>query len=359
MVKAFACSAVLALVAAGCAGSHAQTTTPVRPPSPPSQAVRPLPADRTRITGGSPAQQAELRDILRAVAPTGLETLAIEPATHPWTSRARHAVVLRIEPRITDRESEWEGQVVGQAFAIASSRAGLPQVIALQSELGGTRMSFTQRARPRQSPAAIARAVEAAARRYDARVTVLSIDEVDGRPVVRLRLHVDDPARFLAQRYGLVYATLPQGDGGHFIEVTDAAGKLASLSAGVGNWGMGGNSERLQSCGPSAISYPVGYQPPPCPFAGPHVYAVPGARPARSVASIAGIASAAARDGEHVSDLTVASSPAELCRGLRTTHCPRTAATAWLAGLTKNRRLVGWLIVDDASGHVVARGAYS
>ncbi len=269
MIRALASCVLLAAIVSGCAGSHNATTTAIRPPERPSTAQRPVPADATRITGGSPSQRHELRALLRALGSTGIAKLAIGPAGHPWTSRSKDAVVLRSTPRAKDRASEWEGIVISDEFAARSARAGLPPVVASEGAFGGMRINIGYRPKlPRWSPAAVRRAIEAAARAQDATVTELRVATLNGRPAVRLQLRVDDPARFLAQRFSLVMTALPEHGAGRFVEVVDPAGNLVNVSAGAGNLGMGGTAEAYESCGPGGFSHPVGYQPRPCPFTG-------------------------------------------------------------------------------------------
>ena len=363
MVKALALCAALAAIAAGCSSSHtASTTTPTRPLEPPSQAKRPVQAAATRITGGTTAMRAELRDILGTLGATGIKRLAIEPAGHPWTSRHRDAVVLRYVPRIKDLQSRWEGELVAQAFAIKSARAHLPPVVAVQSDMEGARMNIGYRARPpKWTVDGLRQAIARTARRQDARVTVLRVAKLNGRPVTRLRLQVADPARFLVQRASLVLASLPENDAGHFVEVTNVDGRLFSLAANAGNWGMGGNAEAFDSCGPSVHSYPVGYSPPPCPFTGTRVYAQPGARPTRTPTDIVRIAAAHAHEGEKVTLLNAAPTVLDLCRSYTVARCPDIAGTAWAATLSKGptrRPAERWVMISDRSGRVVASGRF-
>jgi hypothetical protein len=250
--------------------------------------------------------------------------------------------------------------MIGQAFAIGSARAHLPPVTAVESSLGGSRIHIGMRAKPTAwSPSALKREIASAAKGQDASVTILRVADLNGRPVTRLRLRVYDPARFLAQRLSLVLAALPDFEAGHFVEVTDAGGYLALLAAGGSGWGMGGSAQALESCGPAAPSYPIGYEPRPCPFTGAHVYAQPGARPYRSASKVAATAAALARGGEKVRFLVAAPTASELCRSCRIAHCPNVAGTTWVATLTKGsgrETADRWVMIDDAAGRVVASG---
>jgi hypothetical protein len=250
--------------------------------------------------------------------------------------------------------------VIADEFAARSARIGLPPVVATQSVFAGSRINIGYRPKPpRWSPDAVRHEIEAAARRQDSTVTVLRVGSLNSRPVIRLRLRIDDPARFLAQRLSLVLAALPEATSGRFVEVTDPAGYLVLLSAGGGNWGMGGTAEAFESCGPGGFSRPVGYEPPPCPFTGPRAYASPGAHPARSVSDIAATAAAQARDGETVTSLAAGPTAAELCRSNRIHRCPRVAGTVWVATLTKGSgrdRVDRWVMIADAGGNLVASG---
>jgi hypothetical protein len=359
MLRALGSLMVLGVIVSGCAGSHVTTTTTTRlPRERPSQAARPVPGAETRITGGSKVQRAELGRIVRAIGPTGLGALTVEPATHRWTSRHRGAVFLAYTRRAKDIESWWEAQVIGQAFAIQSARASLPPVTAVEGDLGGGRITIGRRGNPpRWSPVAITRAVETAARGQHAAVTVLRVVALNGRPVTRLRLRVRDPARFLAQRLPLILAALPDYDAGQFVEVTDTRGNLALVAGQFVNGGMGGSVPPFQSCGPFTSTGTVGYDPPPCPFTGARVFAYPGSRPARSASDDA--AKAAARAGEKVTSLVAAPTAAQLCTSYRIAPCPHVAGTTWVATLTHRsgrNRVERWLMISDATGRVVRSG---
>ena len=191
-------------------------------------------------------------------------------------------------------------------------------------------------------------------------MTGLKVLELDGRPVVRLSIQVDDPARFLLEGLSVVLAAIPQTAAGRYLQVVDGSGQLALRSGGVSygeSMGMGWNRPDLDSCTPFIHSEPAGYQAAPCPVDGPHVSALPGTSPTKSAAEVESIVAGEARRGETVMGLEVGPA-ASLCTAWRMASCPSTAPTVWLAELRQDPDTSSgrWVMVDDADGQVVGRG---
>ncbi len=344
---------------AGC-GSTQTTTTTKAADHPPSAFERPVAPDATAITGGSPAERSELRDVLRVLGGTGIGALDISPAGTEWTPHPDDAVILSYTAG-TDDEADWEGNLVGGAFAARSRASGLPRVIAIQGSSGGSRLGDeAPPASDSSSAADIRAAVEEATSRQGAEVTGLKVLELDGRPVVRLSIQVDDPARFLLEGLSVVLAAIPQTAAGRYLQVVDGSGQLALRSGGVSygeSMGMGWNRPDLDSCTPFIHSEPAGYQAAPCPVDGPHVSALPGTSPTKSAAEVESIVAGEARRGETVMGLEVGPA-ASLCTAWRMASCPSTAPTVWLAELRQDPDTSSgrWVMVDDADGQVVGRG---
>jgi hypothetical protein len=205
----------------------------------------------------------------------------------------------------------------------------------------------------------IQQAIETAAHRHDAGIAALHVFDLDGLPVVRLRLRSDDPARFLARQLRLVLAAM--GDVAYrYAEVVDAAGTRITLGGRVQGGGMSWTDRRFESCSPfQGLSRAIDYRPIPCPFAGASVLARPGALPTRRVAEVEALAAPEAEAGETVITLTVGPDAREVSNALRIKDFPGADGTVWFAALSfpDAGRSAGWPSTIAPAGCSTARSA--
>jgi len=213
----------------------------------------------TRITGGSAAERALLREILAALAPTHISQLRLE--------RVRGGVTLQA-PRGSLR-SEWESAVVGEVFHDRSADQHLPHVLTVAV---GPVSWLTADASPRpphaspQSSAATRRTMRRLARATGARVLELTVPAPDALAVV-LRLQVSNAARFLRYRLAAALVTATANESryeGLYVEVDDARG----VAWASGETRLGGDfyvRPSLAGCGPIYLPYPSDVVVTPCP----------------------------------------------------------------------------------------------
>ena len=208
--------------------------------------VRVAPPHTPAITGGSAAEHALLRAIVREMRPSQIRALTIEPPDGPWhPSRPGDVEILgTLAPPTRGHENslgEWETWLVGAAFRDRSAELGLPRVLVV-GEAGSGAQRATGGARPPMaSPAglpAFRRRVVAAAKASGARIVAVRVGVPDGYSA-DVTLQVSHPVPFLRRRLGQLQSRLAglHGDG-VFIAVYEADGRLLTV---------GGNSVRLSS----------------------------------------------------------------------------------------------------------------
>ena len=208
--------------------------------------VRVAPPHTPAITGGSAAERALLRTIVREMRPSQIRALTVEPPDGPWHPSAPGdvEVLATLAPATKGHENsrgEWETWLVGAAFRDRSARLGLPRVLVV-AEAGSGAQRVTGGARP---PAAgpsglpaFRRRVVAAAKASGARIVAVRVGVPDGYSA-DVTLQVSHPVPFLRHRLGQLRSRLTglHGDG-VFIAVYEADGKVLSV---------GGSSVRLSS----------------------------------------------------------------------------------------------------------------
>jgi hypothetical protein len=253
LVLAAVVGCAIAAAACGQASAAAPSAAKMTP-------VRVAPPRTPAITGGSAAERALLRTIVREMRPSQIRALTIAPPDGPWHPSAPGDVEMlgTLTPSTKGHENslgEWETWLVGAAFRDRSAELGLPRVLVV-GEAGSGAQRVTGGARPPMAgPAglpAFRRRVVAAAKASGARIVAVRVGVPDGYSA-DVTLQVSHPVPFLRRRLGQLQSRLAglHGDG-VFIAVYEADGRLLSvggssvrLSSGLG----GVDDQRYASCG--------------------------------------------------------------------------------------------------------------
>ncbi len=204
-----------------------------------------LAGSSTRIVGGSPAQQALLRQIVDGAAPTGIPDLHIVAAPGG----------VKLTAPTVELRATWETLVVGAAFFDRSAALGLPRVVEVDTLHTGLPTSNATGNEPTHATASTAatirttmlRLVEASGAR-PAEVTVSTPDA----PAVAIRVRVKDAAWFMRRKLRRLVAaagTHQSRYDGLLIEVDDAHGRAwADASTRLG--GASYVRPKLRGCNP-------------------------------------------------------------------------------------------------------------
>jgi hypothetical protein len=179
-------------------------------------------ASSTRIIGGSPAQQAVLRQIVAGFGPTRVAELRVDSA--------RGGVNLTAPTAAGFREV-WETLVIGVAFFDRSAAEGLPAVVEVDTlDTGWPTNNASGAAAPLRATASTAAATRKAMLRLGAisgaRSAAVTVSTPDGQAVL-IRLTVANAATFMHRKLRpLVLAAWAREsrDDGILIEVDDAHG---------------------------------------------------------------------------------------------------------------------------------------
>src|SRR5215210_8200959 len=238
-----------------------------------------VPRDEVRaaaipIIGATPAQRRILKSILSGMGTTRITRIEVSKAGGRWP----HGQLVSFDAtRRTDVRAEWEQGLVAGVFRDRSVEEGLPKL----SVFGSRQMqgaSAMARARPDPSfkpfqsddAAHVVAGVEKAADRSNASVDRIALLQPAGLAVA-IRLHVDDPARFLSERWLTLLGVLNEDTAryeGRFLEVTDARGKpfVQDFGASRLHWGGSRHDRRYSGCAQFGLTGGrIGYDPPPCP----------------------------------------------------------------------------------------------
>ena len=231
-------------------------------------------ADAVRIKGASARQAVALRSVLAGMGKTRITRVDFEDARAHW-SRPGVSLILFARPA-RDQRAGWEQELVAAVFRDRAYARKLRPVIAAGSrELQGgnsiaDRPDPTFRPYRRADSEQVAERVREAAHENGAEVGQLVLLQPEGlAPVIRLR--VDDPARFLSERWGPFLDALNEDMRryeGHFIELLGVRGRPVARFFGVArsHWGGSWHQERLSGCALFSLSMPLGYTPPSCPI---------------------------------------------------------------------------------------------
>ncbi len=140
-----------------------------------------------RITGGTPAQRALLRQIVRAQATTQIVGLEIAPANATWHPVRPGDVQLTATLAGTGRHARdntlgaWETWIVGGAFrATRSAALGLPRVLVVGDDAGAQRATGGPHPAGRRAAglSGFRRRVAAIVARSGARIITVRVGEV-------------------------------------------------------------------------------------------------------------------------------------------------------------------------------------
>ena len=229
-----------------------------------------------RITGGTPAQRALLRQIVRAQATTQIVGLEIAPANATWHPVRPGDVQLTATLAGTGRHARdntlgaWETWIVGGAFRDRSAALGLPRVLVVGDDAGAQRATGGPHPAGRRAAdlSGFRRRVAAIVARSGARIIAVRVGDPDGYSAI-VALQVADPAAFLQHDLGPLDVRL-QGlhADGTFIVLYERSGRLLYSEGGSQRLssGLGGPGDpRYGSCIPNQMTGVSLAPPPPCP----------------------------------------------------------------------------------------------
>ena len=227
------------------------------------------------IAGGSPAERALLRRIVRGMRPTQLRMLTVEPAPKEWHPlRPGDVELVATEARVArghdNSLGDWEAWLVGGAFRDRSASLGLPRVVVVADGSGASRVTGG-RSLPAARPDGLAsfrRRVVAAAETSGGHVLFVRAAEPDGYSA-DVALQIAHPVWFLRRRLQPLQVRLQRlRSDGIFLALYEANGKplyvsgqSTRLSSGLADVA----DRRYQSCvevgfGPATLAPPL-----PCP----------------------------------------------------------------------------------------------
>jgi hypothetical protein len=232
------------------------------------------------ITGGTAAQRALLRQIVRAQATTQILRLVLSPAGRAWRPDRPTDVLLtaklagdhRHAP--TNMVGDWEAWVVGGTFRARSAELGLPRVLVVGDDADTEEVTggADPPARPASGLPAFRRRVTAAAAGSGARIVAIRAADPDGYTAL-VALQVPDPATFLRHRLPRLSARLGalHADG-TFVLLYERTGRVlyAAGTAARVPFSLGGSSDpRYTTCVSSRRGAPQPFltlaPPLPCP----------------------------------------------------------------------------------------------
>jgi hypothetical protein len=231
------------------------------------------PAAAVRIRGASARQAMALRSVLAGMGKTRITRVDFEDARAHW-SRPGVSLILSAR-RANDQRAEWEQGLAAAVFRDRAYARKLPPVIAASSKQMHGGSSIAGKPDPafrpylRRDSDQVAQRIRDAARANGSEVDQLVLLQPDGlAPFIRLR--VEDPARFLAERWHPFLVALEDDMGryeGHFIELSGSNGRPVARFFGVtrSHWGGSWHQERLSGCAIFSLGTPIGYSPPRCP----------------------------------------------------------------------------------------------
>jgi hypothetical protein len=267
----------LAVASGALAGACGQAA--IHPPhhAPASIASVSLAAPRSpAISGGTAAERALLRRIVRAQGTSQIVRLTIAAAAPTWRPQRPGDVQLTAKLAGVGRHArddalgEWETWMVGGAFRDRSAALHLPRVLVIGDDESALRA--TGGADPARRPAsglpAFRRRVTRLASGSGARLVAVRVGDPDGYSAI-VALQVADPVSFLRHRLGPLDARL-QGlhADGTFVALYERSGRVLDSEGGSRRLssGLGGPVDpRYASCIDDMIG-PLTLAPPlPCP----------------------------------------------------------------------------------------------
>jgi hypothetical protein len=227
------------------------------------------------ITGGSPQQEALLREILEGLGSPSFDRIEIGPADSDWAPFEAGAIGLTIHGS-KDLRGHWQGELLAGVFAQRSSEQGLPQVVYFAGGLSASRIEGPDPQPGSPSPLSademdrIADRFRSLARANGARVLELEILRPD-RYAFSATLATAEPARFLQNRLEKLLAIFEfadeKGYDGWHVRLVDQEGRFvweqASVSAGALRGGLARTNPRYEAC--VGASSALDDTPPPCP----------------------------------------------------------------------------------------------
>jgi hypothetical protein len=227
------------------------------------------------ITGGSPQQEALLREILEGLGSPSFDRIEIGPADSDWAPFEAGAVGLTIHGS-KDLLGDWQGELLAGVFAQRSAEQGLPRVVYVAGGHSASRIEGPGTEPGSPSPLSademhqIADRFRRVARANRAKVLELKILRPD-RYAFSATLATAEPARFLQHRLEKLLAILePPGEKGYdgwHIRLVDQEGRFvwerASVSPGVLRGGLAQTNPRFEACVDATSA--LDYTPLPCP----------------------------------------------------------------------------------------------
>jgi hypothetical protein len=228
------------------------------------------------ISGGSPAERALLRRIVRGLRPTQLRRLRVEPAPKQWHPlRPGDVELMATEAPVAHSHDnslgDWEAWLVGGAFRDRSASLGLPRVVVVANGSGADRVTGGRAlpAAPPKGLAAFRRRVMAAAEASGGRVVYVRTALPDGYSA-DVALQVAHPVGFLRRRLRPLQLRLQRlRSDGIFLALYEANGRPLFVSGGstrLSSGLAGVPDRRYRSCVEVGFGGPFTLAPPlPCP----------------------------------------------------------------------------------------------
>jgi hypothetical protein len=229
---------------------------------------------RTAIIGASRRQERVLREILAGIGGTPIRRITVKGAGKDFRPHPAGAVGVVFRYR-DDFEAYWHSWIVGQAFVDRSQREALPSVVYVATKGEASRVAPSRATpAPPLSPDERVRLTDsltAAAERAGAELRSVEVLRPDGTAIA-ISVRVDDPARFLYQRYHILEERaarlVPRFPGGLMLSVRDAEGRVVRSGFNIGSLGASQVADKYRGCTSLGLSTPLHYRPPPCPLEG-------------------------------------------------------------------------------------------
>jgi hypothetical protein len=253
------------VVIAACGGRAAITPTgpAVHMHTPAGAVLRPSPV---RVSGGTDAQRALLRDIVRRFGPTQIRALRVKPAPQDWHPSPGDVELVASVRAVPGEEENsrgaWETWLVSGAFRDRSSALGLPRVV------------VTSPPGPNPAPAdprgldAFTATVRAGAAASGAKVLAIRTGRPDGFSAV-VALQVSNPGWFLEHRLNALELRFARvHSDGIYLEVYESSGARLYLGGSSARLTVGESGvvdPQYRSCYGSGSSGPTLVLPLPCP----------------------------------------------------------------------------------------------
>src|SRR5918996_2566513 len=233
----------------------------------------------TKIVGGTPEQQAALREILAGIGPTSIERIEVGKPEPGWEPVGEDDVTVSfaIEGGPKNLRGEWEAWLVAGVFRDVSDTAGFPAVLVVDTNGDAVRLGRRVPAEPPPPPEAtpkpaqaLAERVRQAAAESGAELVDVSILEPAGLAFA-VTLKTDDPAKFLKERvdpFLKLFDDRFQRYEGAYFRVVDEAGDTVWHAANASRMTSGSHAvtrQELRGCDPIPI-FPAEPEdvPPPC-----------------------------------------------------------------------------------------------